>query len=178
VDHRLEGVDVSIRIGAQLTEQLIAKLIASRPFVVCAAPEYLARAGVPSTPEQLSEHACLVFRHATDGRFLPWTFTRNGQRFEARLNPGFICDDIDMLAQIALNGGGITRLASYVAQPFIDSGRLLPLFEGRTQCETDTHAAAEPINIYACVTERSALNAKVRAFIDFIEQAMLNPVAP
>jgi hypothetical protein len=28
------------------------------------------------------------------------------------------------------------------------------------------------MHIYACVTERSALNAKVRAFIDFLERAM------
>lgn len=38
VDHRLEGVDVSIRIEAQLNDQLIARKIASLPFIFCAAP--------------------------------------------------------------------------------------------------------------------------------------------
>jgi len=33
VDHRLEGVDVSIRIEAQLNDQLIARKIASLPFI-------------------------------------------------------------------------------------------------------------------------------------------------
>ncbi|WP_418903629.1 LysR family transcriptional regulator [Pseudomonas syringae] len=71
VDHRLEGVDVSIRIEAQLNDQLIARRIASRPFVFCASPAYLDRAGVPTTPEDLKQHACIVFRYPTDGRFLP-----------------------------------------------------------------------------------------------------------
>lgn len=45
VNHRLEGVDVSIRIEAQLNDQLIARKIASIPFIFCAAQTYLDRAG-------------------------------------------------------------------------------------------------------------------------------------
>jgi len=165
VDHRLEGIDVSIRIEAQLNDQLIARKIASLPFIFCAAPAYLARAGIPQTPEELSRHACLVFRYPTDGRFLPWTFKINGQPVNAKLNPQFISDDIDIIAKIAENGGGIARLASFIAQPLIDSGRLMPLF-----CDSD--AEALPMNIYACVNERSALNSKVRAFIEFLETGM------
>jgi len=165
VDHRLEGIDVSIRIEAQLNDQLIARKIASLPFIFCAAPAYLAHAGIPQTPEELSRHACLVFRYPTDGRFLPWTFKINGQPVNAKLNPQFISDDIDIIAKIAENGGGIARLASFIAQPLIDSGRLMPLF-----CDSD--AESLPMNIYACVNERSALNSKVRAFIEFLETGM------
>lgn len=170
VDHRLEGVDVSIRIQAQLSDQLVARRIASLPFVFCASPAYLDREGVPTRPEDLKDHACLVFRYPTDGRFLPWNFMLDGKRFEAKVNPGFVCDDIDMLTQIALNGGGIARLASFIAQPLIDSGRLLPLFDSENRGAAA--AESEPMDIFACVTERSALNAKVRAFIAFLEDAL------
>lgn len=176
VDHRLEGVDVSLRIDAQLNDQLIARRIASRPFVFCASPAYLDRAGIPTTHQDLKQHACLVFRYPTDGRFLPWAFVLDGKRIEAKVNPGFVCDDIDMIAQIAVNGGGIARLASFVAQPLIDDGRLLPLFDsGRRNA---THAEPEPMHIYACVSERSALNAKVCAFIDFVEEALRTEADP
>jgi DNA-binding transcriptional LysR family regulator len=170
VDHRLQGIDVSIRIEAQLNDRLVARRIASRPFLFCASPGYLDQAGVPATPEDLQAHACLVFRYPTDGRFLPWYFIRDGQRFEAKVNPGFVCDDIDMLAQIAVNGGGIARLASFVAQPLIDRGLLLALFEPASR--SAAYAESEPMDIYACVTERSALNGKVRAFIEFLEAAL------
>jgi DNA-binding transcriptional LysR family regulator len=170
VDHRLEGIDVSLRIEAQLSDQLIARYITSRPFLFCASPAYLAGAGVPAVPEELQQHACLVFRYPTDGRFLPWTFVREGKRFDARVKPGFICDDIDIIAQIAVNGGGIARLASFIAQPLIDKGLLLSLFEPGSP--TAARAVPEPMSIYACVSERSALNARVRAFIDFLTQAL------
>ncbi len=170
VDHRLEGVDVSIRIQAQLDDQLIARKIASLPFIFCAAPAYLDRAGTPQTPEELSQHACLVFRYPTDRRFLPWTFIVNEQPVNVKLNPGFISDDIDIIAKIAVGGGGIARLASFVAQPLIDSDQLRPLF--RSDDGGEGKFQSQPMDIYACVNERSALNAKVRAFIDFVEGAM------
>ena len=170
VDHRREGVDVSIRIEAQLNDQLIARKIASLPFIFCAAPAYLQRAGIPESPDDLSQHACLVFRYPTDGRFLPWTFRVDGQEVAAKLNPGFISDDIDIIANIAVNGGGIARLASFIAQPLIDSGQLIALFP--YDQNNENRVASSPMNIFACVNERSALNANVRAFITFLEQAM------
>ncbi|UFH48156.1 LysR family transcriptional regulator [Pseudomonas sp. KNUC1026] len=164
VDHRLEGVDLSLRIGAQLSEQLIALPLATRPFVFCAAPAYLARAGTPVTLVDLQQHACLAFRYPTDGRFLPWGFMQNGKRVEARINPAFICDDVDMIAQIAANGGGIARLASFVAEPDLRRGELVTLFDGTEQ--------PEPMQIYACVSDRSALNARVRALIGFLQERL------
>lgn len=169
VSHHLEGVDVSIRIEAQLNDQLIARKIASLPFIFCAAPAYLDRAGTPQTPEDLSQHDCVVFRYPTDRRFLPWSFMVNGQLVNAKLNPSFISDDIDIIAKIAVNGGGIARLASFVAQPLIDAGQLRPVYwSGHSESAIESL----PMDIFACVTERSALNSKVRAFIEFLEEAM------
>jgi len=169
VSHHLEGVDVSIRIEAQLNDQLIARKIASLPFIFCAAPAYLDRAGAPQSPEELSQHDCLVFRYPTDRRFLPWTFMVNGQPVNAKLNPSFISDDIDIIAKIAVNGGGIARLASFVAQPLIESGLLRPLYWPGL---SENNIESVPMDIFACVTERSALNSKVRAFIEFLEEAI------
>lgn len=170
VDHRLEGVDVSIRIEEQLNDLLIARKIASLPFIFCASPAYLQREGIPQTPEALSRHACLVFRYPTDGRFLPWTFIINDQPVSVKLNPEFVSDDIDIIARIAANGGGIARLASFVAQPLIDNGQLTPVvFPGSGE---HRYVESSPMNIYACVNERSALNSKVKAFIEFLEASI------
>ncbi len=88
VDHRLEGVDVSIRIEAQLNDQLIARRIASRPFVFCASPAYLDRAGMPTTPEELKQHTCLVFRYPTDGRFSALDLCTQWQPFRSQSQSG------------------------------------------------------------------------------------------
>ncbi|QDI02715.1 LysR family transcriptional regulator [Xanthomonas cerealis pv. cerealis] len=161
VDHAQEGVDVSIRIESQLQDGLVARCIAAVPFVFCAAPEYLVRAGTPATPEQLKGHACLLLRWAVDGRCLRWGFVRDGLRFDVDVTPALVGDDIDALAGMAAAGGGITRLAAFVAQPYLQRGALRALFEDDAAGAAD--AAPEPMRLYLCVVDRRDFTPKVRA---------------
>ncbi|PRA66428.1 LysR family transcriptional regulator [Pseudomonas sp. MYb187] len=167
VNHAQEGVDVSIRIKPQLEDGLLARRIARVPFICCASSEYLAQAGWPAAPEQLAEHRCLVFRYPVDGRFLRWGFVRDELRFDAEFGNVLISDDIDVLTQMAVNHGGIARLAEFVARPFIERGQLVPLFE-YTQ-PTRPYAHTEPMDIYLCVADRFAMTPKVRVFMDYLQ---------
>lgn len=78
INHIQDGLDLSLRIKPQLEDGIIARKIASVPFIVCASPAYLERAGWPTAPEELQQHACLGFRYPLDGRFLRWGFFNNG----------------------------------------------------------------------------------------------------
>lgn len=167
INHIQDGIDLSLRIKPQLEDGIVARKIVSLPFIMCAAPTYLQRAGWPQSPDDLQKHACLAFRYPLDGRFLRWSFIRDGQRYDADINATAISDDIDALTQMAIHGAGITRLAEFVARPHLDSGQLLPLFETRDG-RIDT--VVEPMEIFACVQERAAMTAKVRAFIDYLTE--------
>lgn len=170
VNHAREDVDVSLRITPQLEDQLLARHIARIPFICCASPGYLASAGLPTTPETLRDHCCLVFRYPVDGRFLRWGFVRDGMRFEAEFGRVLISDDIDSLTQMALNDGGITRLAEFIVRPHLASGALVPLFEYSDSGQA--YAQTEPMDIYLCVADRFALTPKVRAFMGFLRDAL------
>ena len=170
VNHALEDVDVSLRITPQLEDHLLARHIARIPFVCCASPGYLASAGRPTTPENLQDHSCLVFRYPVDGRLLPWGFMRDGLRFEARFGRVLISDDIDALTQMALNDGGITRLAEFVVRPHLDAGRLVPLFENNSGGHA--YARTEPMDVYLCLADRFALTTKVRVFMEYLQQCL------
>ncbi|SHM56063.1 LysR family transcriptional regulator [Halomonas cupida] len=170
VDHISETLDVSIRFAPQLDEGLIARHIASIPFHFCASPGYLAQAGTPHEPEALREHDCLVFRFPRDGRFLSWGFIRDGLRFEPETRVAMISDDIDVLAQMALAGGGITRLAAFIAQPYLNQQRLVALFEPGQSATA--RAVSEPMDIYLCVRDRRDLTPKVRALMDFLVERL------
>jgi len=159
INHIQDGIDLSLRITPQLEDGIVARKIVSLPFILCAAPAYLQRAGWPQSPDDLQNHACLAFRYPLDGRFLRWSFIRDGERFDANINATAISDDIDALAQMAVHGAGVTRLAEFVAAPYLASGQLLPLFE---------HSVVEPMDIYACVQERAAMTPKVKAFLDYL----------
>lgn len=167
INHIQDGIDLSLRIKPQLEEGIVARKIASIPFIICASPAYLARAGSPRTPEELQKHACLAFRYPLDGRFLRWGFIREGQHYYAALNFTAISDDIDALTQMAIHGAGIARLAEFVAAPFIESGRLMTLLESSHE---STESYAEPLDIYACVQNRAAMTPKVKAFIGYLTE--------
>ena len=167
INHIQDGIDLSLRIKPQLEDGIVARKIVSLPFIMCAAPTYLQRAGWPQSPDDLQNHACLAFRYPLDGRFLRWSFIRDGQRYDADINATAISDDIDALTQMAIHGAGITRLAEFVAAPYLQNGQLLPLFAQRDDA---THAVVEPMEIFACVQERAAMTAKVRAFIEYLTE--------
>lgn len=167
VNHIQESVDVSIRIPAQLEDGLIARHIASVPTIFCASPDYLARAGEPKTPEELRDHDCLAFRIAVDGRLLPWSFVRDGVKFDAQIRVALVSDDIDVLARAAIAGGGITRLAAFVAEPYLASGQLCRLFGAGD--DTGNRALIEPLDYYLCVRDRYELTLKVRTLVDYLQ---------
>jgi DNA-binding transcriptional LysR family regulator len=167
ISHIQDNIDLSLRIKPQLEDGIVARRIVSLPFVFCAAPAYLERAGVPQAPQDLQHHACLAFRYPLDGRFLRWGFIRDGQHYDTPINATAISDDIDALAQMTVNGAGVTRLAEFVAAPYLESGQLLPLFE---QYQAENQAYGEPMEIYACVQERAALTPKVRAFMEYLTE--------
>ena len=171
VDHAREDVDVSFRIEPQLVDGLVARPIAQVPFVVCAAPSYLARVGAPDTPEALREHRCLVFRYPVDGRLLPWGFVRDGIRFEAEMRPALVSDDIDAIAAMAAAGGGIARLAAFVAEPWLARGALQVLFASGDGART----SPEPMRVFLCVSDRRDLTPKVRALMQMVVEGL--PVA-
>ena len=171
VDHAREDVDVSFRIEPQLVDGLVARPIAQVPFVVCAAPSYLARSGAPDTPEALREHRCLVFRYPVDGRLLPWGFVRDGIRFEAEMRPALVSDDIDAIAAMAAAGGGIARLAAFVAEPWLARGALQVLFASGDGART----SPEPMRVFLCVSDRRDLTPKVRALMQVVVEGL--PVA-
>lgn len=177
VDHISEDIDVSIRFAQQLEPGLVARRIACVPLRFCAAPSYLAEHGVPKAPEALHAHQCLLFRSPMDGRLLGWGFFRNGVRFEPRLNPTMISNDIDSLARFAVDGAGIARIGAFLADPLIAQGLLQPLFEakqgGSKKANTDTvHADIEPLNFYACYQDRRAANGKLRLLLDYLLQSI------
>ena len=55
-----EGFDVALRIGALQDSSLIARRITPYPYMICAAPAYLDRAGMPQVPGDLAQHAGIV----------------------------------------------------------------------------------------------------------------------
>jgi len=172
IDHVKEEIDISIRFKQQLELGLVAKKIAVIPVLFCASPAYLTRKGEPRTPEDLQQHDCLMFRMPTNGRLLNWGFLRDELRFEPELKPSIISNDINSLAELAIAGAGIARLAAFIANPLIQNGKLIPLFQQNTTQPSSMHADNEPLEFYACFRDHHAMTLKVKTFISHLTAAL------
>lgn len=165
VDLVEEGHDLAIRISSQLATSLVARPVATVRVVTCASPDYLARHGTPSTPEELSRHQCLLYSY-TDATH-QWTFSRpGGGTLSVPVNGFLTANNGDVLRLAALAGEGIVRQPTFIVGSDLAEGRLVPLLE---------EYALPPLAVYAVYPSRRHLAAKVRAFVDFVVNAWGEP---
>lgn len=154
-----EGFDLAIRIGAMEESSLVARRIAEVRVVLCASPEYLRKAGIPTHPSELEQHNCLTY---TGGQtFREWTFTLDGSIQPVRVNGSLRANLGDPIRVAAIQGMGLAQLPTYMVGLDIKEGRLQALLE---QYEPPKRP------IYAMYSHRRYLSAKVRTFVDFLAE--------
>jgi DNA-binding transcriptional LysR family regulator len=161
IDLMQERADVAIRVGPLRASRLIARKLGTSRMVVVASPDYLARRGVPRTPDDLARHQGIgwTFPRSIGG----WPFRKSAST-EA-ISPPLVAraSDGEAARLLALGGAGLARLALFHIGPDIEAGRLVPVLEDRNPGDReDIHA------VY--LGQGGPLPARVRAFIDFLAE--------
>ncbi len=167
VDLVEDGFDVGLRMQEQMTdESLVARRLAVNRRVVCATPEYFKKFGVPSDPKDLLDHNCLV--HSSIGTFNDWEFELAEGTWHLSPKGNFEANSAYALYEAVLAGIGVGRLATFLVQPDLQSGRLQSVLT-----EYD-HVGSSILVVYP---HRRHLSSKVRAFVDFLVERF-SPVPP
>ncbi|GAA5175977.1 oxidative stress response transcriptional regulator OsaR [Niveibacterium umoris] len=151
-----DRVDVGFRIGSSPQEGLIARRLFPMQLVVCAAPSYLRKYGVPQNRHELNQHRCSVFRHPGTGRLVPWHLKIDESTLDWPVSPAFSTNDELLELHAVLAGEVIGQLAVPTAAPHIRAGRLVPLL---------AEHVADGYSLFIYYGSR-ALPARVRRFID------------
>lgn len=154
-----EGFDVVLRIGAIADSDLRARKLGEARRIVCASPSYLDRAGRPTRPEQLADHACLTLRRHP-GRNL-WQFRQRGRDHEVYATGPLVADDGETLLSAATAGMGIVLVPDWLAGPAIVDGRLKEILTGY-----QPQPAVSPL--HALFAPGPHIAPKVRVFIDLL----------
>ena len=121
-----ERLDLVIRIGNMADSTLIGRRIAEQTRVLCASPDYLAKAGVPATLADISSHRLIDKLHGAD--LLGWADVLGHQARIANAPLVFGCDDFDAMRLAAQEGIGIAYLPDWVVGADIKAGRLCQIF--------------------------------------------------
>jgi len=157
VDLVEEGLDVGVRIGALADSTLRATRVGAIRHIACASPNYLARAGIPETPSELSRHQCISFTTISPPE--RWPFGGRGKR-ESRVTvaPRLVVNSADAAIDAAKAGLGVVRVLSYQAQGSLADGSLQLILE---DFEPD------PIPVNLIHREDRLPQSKVQSFIVF-----------
>ena len=161
VDLAEEGIDVAIRFSEQIDDPAVmARKLARNRRVICAAPAYLERFGVPETPDDLSRHNCL--RLSTVASWNEWDFGEAEGQEPVRLDGNFEANSADAIYHATLAGIGIARLSTYLVGPDLCAGRLVRLLPDYVD---------ETSDIVAIYSDRRNLSPKIRLFIDHLVES-------
>ena len=161
VDLVQEGVDCVVRIGALQDSSLVARRIGLFEGVTCAAPEYIERAGMPSSLEDLENHKAVNYFSSRTGRTLDWAFMVDGKEVEVKMKGIVSVNDADAYVTCGLEGFGLIQPALFMVLPHLRSGQLV---------EVLPELKPLPMPISAVYPHSRHLSPKVRVFVDWIAE--------
>lgn len=163
VDLVNEHVDVAFRIGVGSglpDSSLVATKVSEQRLIFVAAPDYLSRAGTPQRLEDIKRHRVVKF---ATGRYGHVHRLQHGEdQTEYTLPDDFVVDSPRAALTAAVAGFGCALVHDHAARSDVAAGslvRVLPEF------------ATVPQPIFAVYAHRRYVAARIRLFIDFLQEA-------
>lgn len=162
VDLAYERVDIALRWSTSTPQGLVAQPVAVVGWRLVASAGYLAEAGVPQAPAELSGHNCLCYwRDAADDL---WLLARAGELVRVRTHSRYHVDNPEAVTAAAIAGLGVAMVPDYLCIDALADGRLqgvLPGWLPQTKFGSLISAVATP--------ERMRL-ARNQALLAFLKQ--------
>ena len=149
------GFDLAIRIGELSDSSLVARRLAPVRRVLCAAPDYIARRGMPASLEDLANHVCLP-PHTQD----VWRLEGPGGSVTYRPHGPLYTNSSEVVREAVFSGMGIALRSTWDVGAELKSGKLVQVLP---QYESSRNVA-----LSAVYPSRQFLPAKVRLFIDYL----------
>lgn len=152
-----EGVDVALRISTLADSSLIARKIADMHVVAAASNSLLKAVGLPQHPEDLRHMPCIIDVNLQGQS--NWRFIEDGKAISVPVNGPVRVNSPLAARKAAEMGLGFVVLPSYLADPAIARGELVPVLDGFLPTGQ---------TLQAVYPHRRHLAGKVRALIDHL----------
>jgi DNA-binding transcriptional LysR family regulator len=158
--------DLMLYVGQLRNSSLITQCLAPNERFLCAAPEYLARAGTPSQPRDLLKHNCIALRE-NDEDVTMWRFNsiQRGKPVGIRIEPTLSSNDGEVTHAWALAGAGVITRSEWDVSDDLRAGRLVRVLHDWR---------LPPANIVALLGARHGRSARTVRFLEHL-RTMLTP---
>ncbi len=152
-----EGVEMALRLGHLADSGFGARLLATAPRFVVAAPAYLARRGHPRTLADLSGHDCIV-GPGFSGRS-GWSFRRSGAVTSLTVEGRVKVASAEGVIACVKAGLGIAVASQWMCRAELATGELVPILHDYQ---------LDPVDVHAVYPGGRRPSIKVRAFSDYL----------
>ena len=164
-DERLDlvahKIDVAVWLGHLEDSRIVARRLTPSRRVICASPAYLDKRGIPTTPQEISAHNCIVYQGSIYQDF--WRFTKGEEQIDVTVHGNIRTNASPVLVSAVLSGMGLAVLQEFTVRSALADGtltRILPDYEV-SPTEVDT-------GVYAVYPNARGMSRKTRVFVDFL----------
>jgi DNA-binding transcriptional LysR family regulator len=159
-----ERIDVALRMGTLTDPTLTARRIGRCRRLVLGSPGYLARAGEPSTPEDLVAHESVIYAQGGGGSV--WTFRRGGAETSVTVKGRVRVTAAEGVRAAVLAGLGLAIASEWMFGPELRNGTVRPVLQDWE---------LPPLDLWAVFPTGRRASAKARAFVSFIQSHLSTP---
>ncbi|MBR1129051.1 LysR family transcriptional regulator [Bradyrhizobium iriomotense] len=159
VDLVREGIDCVIRSGEPEDSGMILRRLGTIAEITVASPDYLARHGMPTTPDALEGHQMVGFVSSRTGDVLPLEFSVGGALRQIVLPSRVRVNNSDTMADLARLGFGLVQAPRYRFADDLASGRLV---------EVLADYPPSPTPLSALYPQNRQLALRLRVFLDWV----------
>ncbi|GAA60894.1 transcriptional regulator, LysR family [Pseudoalteromonas sp. BSi20652] len=158
-----DAQDVAIRVGQLNDSGLLSRKIVNNNRILCAAPSYIEKYGMPENLTQLSEHywVCLPWQR----QLKLFDEERKIHTFNARTR--FTISNSDNMTQAAIAGHGIAIKSIKAIHEDIKNGTLIEVMPGVM--------AQDDAPVWFLRPQNSLTTRKTDVFYDFMKSLFVNP---
>lgn len=157
IDMLEEGIDVRLRIGGVDDSNMIARHLKTFPLILSASPDYIQQYGLPTTPQDVTEHNCIIDSNFRVGKQWPF-ISPQGEAETINVKSIASVNSPQAVREIAIADGGIAMTPNFIVEDAINNGKLIPILPEYTTLE---------FGLFAIYPHRKYVAKKVRCFIDF-----------
>lgn len=163
VDLLREGVDCVVRAGELADSGMIARRLGSIEEVTCASPDYLAKHGIPASPDCMDGHEMIGFVSSRTGQALPLEFTVDGKVLKVVLPARILVSGADTSAAAARLGFGLVQAPRFRFADDLASGALIEVM-------AEYPPTATPLSVL--FPDKRHLPPRVRVFVDWVAETL------
>lgn len=157
------GIDCVLRVGALADSGLIARSIGQLPLINVASPAYLARFGVPATPDDLQNHLTVLYASPTNGRVDGWEWQAAGGSHNIAVPGRLTVNSAEAYIACCLAGLGLIQIPAYDVQHHLEAGELVEVMPG---------FRAEPMPMTLLYSHRRHLSQRLQVFANWLEKLL------